>query len=71
MQHAKTIAERQHIKDELLRALLEQQNTETAWQAACAQNQQAKQRLAEAQQKYGVVLADATFFALLEDKAPR
>jgi hypothetical protein len=56
------------IEDELQRARLELQNTETAWQAACAQHQQAKQRLAEAQQKYGVVLADATFFALEHGK---
>lgn len=39
-----------------------------AWQAACAQHQQAKQRLAEVQQKDGVVLADATFFAREHDK---
>jgi hypothetical protein len=53
---------------ELRRALLEQQNTEMAWQAACAQHQQAKKRLAEAQQKDGVVLVDAAFFALEHDK---
>lgn len=49
-------------------ALLEQHNTAMVWQAACAQHQQAKQRLAEAQQKDGVVLADAAFFALEHDK---
>ena len=53
---------------EIRQALLEQQNTETVWQAACAQHQQAKQRLAEAQEKHGVVLVDATFFALEHDK---
>jgi len=63
-QHTKKTAERRHIEDEVRRGLLEQQNTETAWQAACAQHQQAKQRLTEAQQEYGVVLVDATFFAL-------
>jgi hypothetical protein len=62
-QHTKTTAECRRIEDELRRARLEQQHTETAWQAACTQHQQAKQRLAEAQQ-YGVVLADAAFFAL-------
>jgi septal ring factor EnvC (AmiA/AmiB activator) len=56
-QHTKTTAERHRIEDELQRALREQQSTEIAWQAACAQHQQAKQRLAEAQQKYGGVLA--------------
>ena len=63
MQHTKTTAERQCIKDELRPAVLEQQNAETAWQAACAQHQQAKQRLVDAQQKHGVVLADDAFFS--------
>jgi hypothetical protein len=57
-------AELRRTEDELRRALLGQQNSETTWQTACVQHQQAKQRLAEAQQKYGVVLADAAFFAL-------
>lgn len=68
MQHTKTTAERRRIEDELRRARLEQQNTETAWQKVCAQHQQAKQRLAEAQQKYGIVLADSAFFALEHGK---
>jgi len=63
-QQTKTTVERRRIEDEHQRAVHEQQNAETAWQAACAQHQQAKQRLAEAQQKYGVDLADAAFFAL-------
>jgi hypothetical protein len=67
-QHTKTAAEHHRIEDELRRARLDQQHTETTWQAACAQHQQAKQRLAEAQQKYGVVLADAAFFALEHGK---
>lgn len=66
--HARRTTERHRIEDELGRARLEQQNTETAWQGACAQHQQAKQRLAEAQKKHGVVLADAAFFALEHGK---
>jgi hypothetical protein len=65
---SKTAAERHRIEDELQQARLEQQKTETAWQGACAQHQQAKQRLTEAQQKHGVVLADAAFFALEHGK---
>jgi AAA domain len=67
-QHSKTTAERCRIEEELRRARLKQQHAETAWQATCAQHQQAKQRLAEAQQQYGVVLADAAFFALEHGK---
>jgi hypothetical protein len=63
-QHTNTAAELRRIEDELRRALLEQQSAETARQAACVQHQQAKQRVAEAQQKYGAVLADAAFLAL-------
>jgi hypothetical protein len=62
--HTKTIAERRCIEDKLQLASLEQKNTETAWQAACAKHHQAKQRLTEAQQKYGVVLTGVEFFAL-------
>ncbi len=63
-QHGKTSTDRRRIEDEFRRAIHEQENTETAWQAACAQHQQVKQRLAEAQQKDGVILADAAFFEL-------
>jgi hypothetical protein len=66
-QHTKTTAERRRIEDEFQRALLEQENTEIAWQAACEQHQKAKRRLTEAQQKYGVVLADPSFFAQMHD----
>ena len=68
MQHTKTTAEFQRIKDELRQALLEQQNAETTWQAACAQHQQAKQRLVEAQQRQGITLADDAFFSLEHGK---
>jgi len=68
MQHTKAAAERQRIKDELRRTLLEQQNAETAWQAACAQHQQAKQRLVDAQQRHGVILADDAFFSVEHGK---
>ena len=68
MQHTKTTAERRRIKDELQQALLERQNAETAWQVACAQHQQAKQRLAEAQQKHDVILVDDVFFSLEHGK---
>jgi hypothetical protein len=47
---------------EVRRALLEQQKTEVAWQAARAAHEQAKRRLAEATQKQGVTLVDTTFF---------
>jgi hypothetical protein len=67
-QHSSTTSELRRAEDELRQAQLEQQNTETAWQAACAGHQQAKQRLAEAQQKYGIVLVDAAFFALEHGK---
>ena len=46
-----------------MRALLEHQNAETAWQAACAQHQQANQRLVETPQRQGVILADDAFFS--------
>ena len=62
-QHTKTTTERQRIKDELRQALLDQQTAETAWQAACAQHQQAKQRLVEAEQRQGIILADDAFFS--------
>ena len=47
---------------EVRRALLDQQKTEMAWQAARAAHEQAKQRLVKATQKQGVTLADKTFF---------
>ncbi|MCP9446174.1 MAG: AAA domain-containing protein [Nitrospira sp.] len=53
---------------ELRVALLKWQEAETAWQTARAQHEQTKQRLAEAQQKDGVVLADAAFFELDHSK---
>jgi hypothetical protein len=68
IQHTKTAVECRRIEDELGRALLEQQNTEAAWNAACILHQQAKQRLAEAEQKYGIVLADAAFFEVEHSK---
>ncbi|MEQ1846389.1 MAG: AAA domain-containing protein, partial [Nitrospira sp.] len=49
-------------------ALLEWQNAEAAWQVACAQHQQANQRLVDAQQKHGVILADDAFFSLEHGK---
>ena len=53
---------------EVRRALLEWQNAEAAWQVACAQHQQANQRLVDAQQKHGVILADDAFFSLEHGK---
>lgn len=54
--------------NEIRRALLEWQNAEVAWQVACAQHQQANQRLVEAQQKHGVILTDDVFFSLEHSK---
>ena len=62
--YTSTKASRRRIEDEVRLAALEQKNAEAAWQSACAKHQQAKERLAEAQQKYGVVLVDAAFFGL-------
>lgn len=67
-QLSSTTSELRHAEDELRRANLAHQNMELAWQAACGQHQRAKQRLAEAQQKYGIVLTDAAFFALEHGK---
>lgn len=66
--HAETTRERRHIEDALRQAGLEEENSETACQVACTRHQQAKQRLTEAQQKYGVVLADPGFFAMEQTK---
>ena len=66
--YAKTMAERRCIEDKVRLAVLEQKNTEIAWQAACAEHQQAKQRLAEADQKYGVIITGVEFFALEHSK---
>lgn len=66
--YTKRTADRQHNEDELRRALHEQETTETAWKLALAQHQNAEQRLAEAQQKDAVVLADDAFFALERGK---
>jgi hypothetical protein len=63
-QHAKAAAERQHAEGDLLQALQKQKTSETAWQQAYARHQQTRQRLAEAQQRDGIVLADDAFFAL-------
>ena len=67
-QRTKTSTDRRRVENELQRAVLEREKTETVWQAACAQHQQVKQRLAEANQKYGVVLTDAAFFKLDRDR---
>ena len=64
----KTTTERQRIKDELRRTLLEQKNAEAAWQVACAQHQQTNQQLAVAQQSHGVILVDDAFFSLEHGK---
>jgi hypothetical protein len=54
---------------ELRRAILEWQNAEIAWQTTFAQHKQAKQRIAEAQQKHGIVLADgASLLALKHEE---
>ena len=53
---------------EIRRALLEWQHAEGAWQVAYAQHQQANQRLVDAQQKHGVILADDDFFSLEHGK---
>ena len=49
-EHTKTTADRFRTEDKLRKALLEQENSETVWKTVCAQHQNAKQRLAEAQQ---------------------
>lgn len=53
---------------ELRLALLEWQSTEAAWKAACTQHQQTKQRLDDAQQKQGVVLAGTALFEIEHGK---
>ncbi|MBX3329566.1 MAG: hypothetical protein KF722_04125 [Nitrospira sp.] len=63
-QHTKTSTDCRRVEDELQRAVGERENAETAWQTACVQHQQVEQRLAEAQHRHGIVLADAAFFAL-------
>lgn len=67
-QHTRTSTDCHRVEDELQRAVRERENIEKAWQAACAQHLQVKERLAEAQQKYGVVLVDTAFFELSHDK---
>jgi hypothetical protein len=62
-QHIKMAEERRSLENMLKLAVFEKQNTEAVWQAACSKHQQIKQCLIEAEQKYGVVLADANFFA--------
>ncbi len=50
------------------KASLELQKAEAARRAACAQHQQAKQRILEARQNHGVIFADSEFFALEHSK---
>jgi hypothetical protein len=63
-QHANILGDCRRIEEDLRTAVLEQGKTEKAWQAARTNYQQAKQRLVEAQQKYGVVFTDSAFFEL-------
>ena len=63
-QHANILGDCRRVEEELRTAVLEQGKTEKTWQTARTNYQQAKQRLIEAQQKYGVVFADSTFFEL-------
>lgn len=63
-QHATILVECRRVEEELRKAVLEQGKTEKAWQAACTHHQQVKQRLAAAQQQYGIVFADEAFFKL-------
>ncbi|HBP88938.1 MAG TPA: AAA domain-containing protein [Nitrospirales bacterium] len=53
---------------ELRNAFLEWQNVENDWEKACAENHQVKQRIADAQQKHGVVLMGPSFFDLEHGK---
>lgn len=63
-QHTNTLEDCRRVEDELRSALLEQGKTEKVWQAVCINHQQVKQRLAEAQQQYGILFADDAFFEL-------
>ncbi|UVT16222.1 MAG: hypothetical protein H8K04_01255 [Nitrospira sp.] len=67
-QRTKASTDRRRVENELERAVLDREKTETVWQAACAQHRQAKQRLADAHQKYGVVFTDDAFFKLDRDR---
>jgi hypothetical protein len=66
--HDTTNADRRRTEDALKQAQVEQKIAETALQAASSKHQQANQRLAEAEEKYGVVHADDKFFALEHGK---
>lgn len=63
-QHTNILGDCRRVEDELRSAVLEQGKTERAWQASCTNHQQVKQRLAEAQQQYGILFADDAFFEL-------
>jgi hypothetical protein len=63
-QHANILGDCRRVEDELRSAVLEQGKTERAWQVICTNHQQVKQRLAEAQQQYGILLVDDAFFEL-------
>lgn len=54
----------QHLERRLKYLVNEKNNAEMAWQAAWHRHKQAKQNIADAQQKYGVLFTDAEFFAL-------
>lgn len=45
-------------------ALLKWQNAKNDWDKACSENQEVKQRVADAEQKHGVVLVGSSFFNL-------
>lgn len=62
--HVEANSERLRREGELRQGLLERRNAEDSWRTACTKHREAKERLAEARQEHGVVLADGAFFAL-------
>lgn len=63
-QHINILGDCRRVEDELRSAVLEQGKTERAWQVIYTNHQQVKQRLAEAQQQYGILFTDDAFFEL-------
>ena len=53
--------------NEIQSALLELQQKESSFKSACSEHEETKRRIVEAQEKYGVVIADSAFF----EKHPR
>lgn len=58
----------QHLEGQFQRLIIEKKDAEMVWQSAWHRHKQAKQSIADAQQKYGVIFTDAEFFALQRDQ---